>query len=101
MAEKLTPDQVRRVGMLARIELTDSEVATLSDQLSEILDYVEQLNELNTDDVEPLSHPLPLRNVLREDQVGAMLSNDDALAAAPQRDSEYFKVPKVLDDGDA
>jgi len=76
-------------------------VSTLSDQLSELLDYVDQLNELDTDDVEPLSHPLPLRNVFREDQVGPMLSNEDALSAAPQRDSEYFKVPKVLDDGDA
>ena len=97
MAEKLTPDQVRRVGMLARIELTDSEVATLSDQLSEILDYVEQLNELNTDEVEPTSHVVPIVNAFRADEAEEFPAREALLAAAPQRGEGYFKVPRVIE----
>ena len=59
--------QVRRVALLSRLELSDEEVAQFSTQLSDIVEYIEKLNELNTDNVQPLAHCLPVHNVLRED----------------------------------
>jgi aspartyl-tRNA(Asn)/glutamyl-tRNA(Gln) amidotransferase subunit C len=58
-----------------------------------------KMNELNTDNVEPLAHCLPITNVLREDQIKESLGTDKTLANAPQRDGEFFKVPKILDNG--
>ena len=85
--------------MLSRLELTDSEVKEFSDQLSAILEYVEKMNQLDTDNVEPLAHCLPISNVFRQDIVKNSLGTEKALANAPQRDGEFFKVPKILDDG--
>ena len=98
MSTKIDETQVRRVAKLARLELDDQEVSQFSGQLSAIVEYIEKLNELDTDNVEPLAHCLPVHNVLREDIPGQSLSNDQALANAPAREDEYFKVPKILDD---
>lgn len=98
MATKIDQAQVRRVAVLSRLELSDAEVAQFSTQLSSIVEYIEKLNELDTDNVEPLAHCLPVHNVLREDVPKPSLSNDAALANAPEREDEYFKVPKILDD---
>ena len=98
MAVKIDEEQVRRVALLSRLELSDEEVAQFSVQLSDIVEYIEKLNELNTDNVQPLAHCLPVHNVLREDVPRPSLTNDQALANAPQRQDEYFKVPKILDD---
>ena len=98
MAGKIDETQVRNVARLARLDLTDSEVAQFSMQLSDILAYIEKLNELQTDSVEPLAHCLPIHNVFRPDIVKPSLGTDKALANAPQRHDEYFKVPKILDD---
>ena len=98
MATKIDEAQVRRVALLSRLELSDKEVAQFSSQLSDIVEYIEKLNELNTDNVQPLAHCLPVHNVLREDIPHPSLTNDQALANAPQREDEYFKVPKILDD---
>ena len=98
MAKKIDEEQVRRVALLSRLELSDEEIAQFSGQLSDIVEYIEKLNELNTDNVEPLAHCLPVHNVLREDKPRPSLSNDQALANAPDREDEYFKVPKILDD---
>lgn len=98
MATKIDQAQVRRVALLSRLELSDAEVAQFSDQISAIVEYIEKLNELDTDNVEPLAHCLPVHNVLREDVPKPSLSNEAALANAPQRQDEYFKVPKILDD---
>ena len=68
MAEKLTRDQVKKTAQLGRILLTEDEVGSFSSQLDDILKYMNKLNELNTEDVEPLSHVLPLRNVFRPDE---------------------------------
>ena len=80
------------------MELTSKEVEEFTGQLIAILDYVEKMNELDTDNVEPLAHCLPITNVLREDEVRESLGTDKTLANAPQRDGEFFKVPKILDD---
>lgn len=99
MAVKIDEAQVRRVALLSRLELSDNEVAQFSTQLSAIVEYIEKLNELNTDTVEPLAHCLPVHTVLREDVPRPSLTNDQALGNAPEREDEYFKVPKILDDG--
>ena len=90
--------QVKKVAKLSRLELTSEEVEEFAGQLSAILDYMEKMNELDTDNVEPLAHCLPITNVLREDQIKESLGTDKTLANAPQRDGEFFKVPKILDD---
>jgi len=98
MQQKIDADQVRKVAKLGRLELTDDEVAEFTDQLGAILTYVEKMNELDTADVEPLAHCLPISNVLREDTVAPSLGTEAALANAPERDGPFFKVPKILDD---
>ena len=99
MSKKIDESQVRHVAKLARLDLSEAEVAEFSGQLSSIFDYIEKLNELDTDSVEPLAHCLAVHNVFREDVVKESLDIEDALANAPQRHDEYFKVPKILDTG--
>ena len=99
MAKKIDKEQVRKVAKLARLELDDREVQEFSGQLSAILGYFEKMDELDTEGVEPLAHCLPISNVLREDVARESIGTDAALANAPQRDGEFFKVPKILDGG--
>lgn len=91
--EKVSREEVLRIASLANLELTDKEVATYTAQFNEILAYMDQLNELDTDDVEPLSHVLDLVNVIRKDVEGASLSREEALSNAPETDGEFFIVP--------
>jgi len=93
MAKKIDQDQVKKVAKLSRLELSE-----FTGQLSAILDYVEKMNELETVNVEPLAHCLPINNVFREDSVKESLGTEKTLANAPQRDEEFFRVPKILDD---
>ena len=99
MAQRIDKTQVRKVAKLSRLELTEPEVEEFTGQLSAILDYVEKMNELDTTDIEPLAHCLPISNVLREDCARESLGTEKVLANAPQRDGDFFKVPKILDDG--
>jgi len=99
VAKKLDESQVRKVAKLSRLELSDVEVGEFASQLSAILDYVEKMNELDTENIEPLAHCLPISNVLRPDHVTESLGAEKALANAPQRDGDFFKVPKILDVG--
>ncbi len=98
MARKIDQEQAKKVAKLSRLELTDAEVQEFTGQLSAILDYVEKMNELNTEGIEPLAHCLPVSNVFREDRVKESLGTEKTLANAPQRDGDFFKVPKILDD---
>ena len=98
MPEKIDQTQVKKIAKLSRLELTGEEVDEFAGQLSAILDYIAKMNELNTDNVEPLAHCLPITNVLRKDQIKESLGTEKALANAPQRDGEFFKVPKILED---
>jgi len=98
MPEKIDQTQVKKVAKLSRLELTGEEVDEFAGQLSAILGYIAKMNELNTDNVEPLAHCLPITNVLRKDQIKESLGTEKALANAPQRDGEFFKVPKILED---
>lgn len=99
VSERISPEQVRQVARLARLKLTDEQLGRYAVDLAAILDYVEQLEGVDTEGIEPLSHPLALDNVFREDQVGPSLDPDAALANAPQRQDNFFRVPKVLDLG--
>jgi aspartyl-tRNA(Asn)/glutamyl-tRNA(Gln) amidotransferase subunit C len=94
----LSLDQVRKVARLARLELSEPDLLRMQQQLSAILDYIDQLNQLNTDDVEPLAHPLPVQNVFRPDEDAPSLSVDAALQNAPNRIGDYFGVPAVFSD---
>ena len=96
----LDEETVRHVAHLARLKVSDEEVARYTEQLSSILRYVEQLRELDTSDTPPTSHPLPVANVFREDRVRDCLDAADALRNAPQHQDGFFRVPKVLDQDD-
>ena len=98
MKKKIDQEQVRKVAKLSRLELTEAEVEEFTGQLSAILDYVAKMNELDTTKVEPLAHCLPISNVFRQDRAGESLGTEKTLANAPQRDGDFFKVPKILDD---
>lgn len=93
----LTADQVRWVAHLARLRLSDAELQTMTRQLGGILDYVTQLQQVNTDGVEPLAHALDVHNVFREDEPSPSLSPAEALANAPDRKGDFYRVPAVLD----
>ena len=94
---KITKKDVEHVAKLARLRLTEEEKEKFGKQLSEILEYVEKLNELDTEKVKPASHVVPLKNVMREDEVKPSLSVEEALANAPAREGKYFKVPKIIE----
>ena len=97
MAMKIDESQVRHIALLSRLKPSDDEVRLFSEQLSAIVEYVEKLNEVDTSDVEPTSHALPIHNVFRGDVPAEPYAPDQALANAPQRDGNFFGVPKVLD----
>lgn len=101
MPQRIDAEQVRKVAKLARLQLTEVEIDEFTDQLGAILGYVEKMNELETDDVEPLAHCLAIGNVFRADEIKPSLGTDRALTNAPERDGPFFKVPKILDDNSA
>ena len=92
----LNDDDVRKLALLARLELTDEEVTTLGPQLESILGFVEKLSELDTTDVEPMTTALDVDNRWRTDELAASLDREDALKNAPASDGEFFLVPPVL-----
>ena len=93
----LSLDEVRWIAHLARLELTPAELEAMTRQLSAIVEYVNQLQEVNTDSVEPLAHALDVHNVFREDEPATSLPVDAALANAPDRRDDFFAVPAVLE----
>lgn len=95
MAE-ITEEQVRHVGLLSRLSLSDEEVRHFTTDLINILQHVDKLDELDTNGVEPTSHALKLSNVFRDDTVRPSLTNDQAMANAPSHEDGCFKVPAVL-----
>ena len=98
MSKKIDKQQVEKVAKLARLDLSEAEVGEFSDQLNAVIEYVEKMNELDTEGVEPLAHCLPVHNVFRDDEIKPSLGTDAVLKNAPQRDDGFFKVPKILDE---
>ncbi|MCK5087603.1 MAG: Asp-tRNA(Asn)/Glu-tRNA(Gln) amidotransferase subunit GatC [Melioribacteraceae bacterium] len=92
----VTKKDVEHIAKLARLEFNDEEINDYTQQLNKILEYVDKLNELDTENVEPLSHPVEGSNVFREDELKPSVSRDDALVNAPDKTDEFFKVPKVI-----
>jgi aspartyl-tRNA(Asn)/glutamyl-tRNA(Gln) amidotransferase subunit C len=93
----LTAQEVQWVAHLARLQLTEAELETLTRQLSAIVAYVDQLKQVNTDGVEPMAHALAIHNVFREDEAAPSLPVAEALANAPERRGDFYSVPAVLD----
>jgi aspartyl-tRNA(Asn)/glutamyl-tRNA(Gln) amidotransferase subunit C len=93
---KITPADVQHVARLARLSLTEAEIARFVPQLESILDYVAMMDKLDVTNVEPMAHALPLSNVLREDVVTPSLPVEKVLQNAPETDGPFFKVPKVI-----
>jgi aspartyl-tRNA(Asn)/glutamyl-tRNA(Gln) amidotransferase subunit C len=94
---KLTSEQVLHIAELAKLALTEEETALFAEQLSQILDHFEVLNQLDTDALPPTAQAIYQRNVVRADEVRPSLSADEALANAPRREGDYFKVKKILE----
>jgi len=93
----LTIDDVAKVAVLARLRLSPDELAVFTGQLNSIVDFVAQLQEPDTEGVEPLAHGVEVRNVFRDDVRGPSLPREKALANAPKRNAEGFLVPAVLE----
>jgi aspartyl-tRNA(Asn)/glutamyl-tRNA(Gln) amidotransferase subunit C len=94
---KITKQEVEHVAKLARLELSEQDKDRLTDQLSNILTYVEKLNELDTKGVEPTSHVLDISNVMRDDRPGESLLQERALSNAPDKAAGHYKVPKIIE----
>lgn len=93
----LSKEIVKYVADLSRIELDESELIRLSKQLQDIVDFIGKLSEVDTKDIEPTSHILPIKDVLRQDIVKDSLPIDKTLANQPQKDDNFFSVPKVIE----
>ena len=93
----VTREDVEKVAVLARLKLNEQEIEEMTSQLNEILEYFEKLQELDTEDVEPLSHILPMKNVYREDKVQPSLSQEEILMNAPEKGHGHFKVPRIIE----
>jgi aspartyl-tRNA(Asn)/glutamyl-tRNA(Gln) amidotransferase subunit C len=96
MAARITTDDVAHVARLARLELTDEELVTYTEQLAGILAHADDVASLDTAGVPATAHPLPLQNVLRDDVIRPGVDRDEVLAAAPAVEDFRFKVPPIL-----
>jgi len=92
----LTREEIEKVSLLARLRLSDEELDRMTEQLGQIVAYVESLSELDTENVEPMAHPLDVSNVFAADEPRASLERDAALAGAPHHERECYLVPAVL-----
>jgi aspartyl-tRNA(Asn)/glutamyl-tRNA(Gln) amidotransferase subunit C len=95
--EKITIKQVEHVANLARLRFDEEEKKRLAEQLGSILEYIDQLNKLDTTNVEPTSHAIPVKNVVRKDVMKPSFTQDEALANAPSPVDGLFEVPKIIE----
>lgn len=95
---KITNEDVRYVAQLARLNLSSEEMETFTGQLNGILAYMDKLNELDTTNVEPLSHAIDVYNAFRDDVVRESLVREVALKNAPETEHGFFKVPRIIED---
>jgi aspartyl-tRNA(Asn)/glutamyl-tRNA(Gln) amidotransferase subunit C len=94
---KITREEVEKVAVLARLELSEAEKDTFTGQMDAILAYVDKLNELDTSGVVPTAHAVPMENAFRDDAVRPSIGVDSALANAPERAEGFYRVPKVIE----
>ena len=91
----ISKEDTQHVAKLARLDLTEEEVDKFSRQLGDILGYVEQMNEIDTTNVQPLAHPFDVVNVMREDEVIYKNTKEELMQNAPEEEDGFFKVPKI------
>ena len=94
---RISNETIDKIAHLARLEFENEAKAEISKDMNRMLDFVDKLNELNTDNVEPLIYMSKEVNVMREDEMRHDITQNDALKNAPKKDSDYFKVPKVVE----
>ena len=94
----ISREEVQNVARLARLHLTDEEAERMREQLDAILAYIDKLRELDVEGVEPTAHAVPLVNVMRDDALAPCLPQEQALANAPDRAGEFFRVPRTIED---
>ncbi|WP_003543233.1 Asp-tRNA(Asn)/Glu-tRNA(Gln) amidotransferase subunit GatC [Desulfotomaculum nigrificans] len=92
----ISKKDVEHVALLGRLELSEEEKELYTQQLNKILEAARALQELDTADIPPTAHVLPIQNVFREDRVGQHMDPEKALANAPEREENFFKVPKIV-----
>ncbi|MCR5703015.1 MAG: Asp-tRNA(Asn)/Glu-tRNA(Gln) amidotransferase subunit GatC [Eubacterium sp.] len=97
MANIISDETIEYVGILAKLELSEEEKEKAKKDMGEMLDYIDKLNELDTSDVEPMSHVFPVHNVFREDVVTNGDDRENILSNAPEHNEESFIVPKTFD----
>lgn len=95
---RITPEDVRKVAQLARLDLAESKISTYTDQLEKILDYVAHLQDVDTEGVAPTTRAVEVVNVTRDDEVEATPVREDLLQLAPQREVDFYRVPRILGD---
>ncbi|GMR03421.1 MAG: Asp-tRNA(Asn)/Glu-tRNA(Gln) amidotransferase subunit GatC [Thermodesulfovibrionia bacterium] len=88
---------IGHIAMLARLALTEEEKKLFSKQIESIMEYIDKLNELDTTNVEPTAHVLPIKNVFRDDNLKPSLPKDEALRNAPDRTHDFYRVPKIIE----
>ncbi|MDI6877886.1 MAG: Asp-tRNA(Asn)/Glu-tRNA(Gln) amidotransferase subunit GatC [Desulfitobacteriaceae bacterium] len=93
---KISRQAVEHVALLARLELSEQEIGTYTEQLNTILDYAAILEKLDTSEVQPTAHAVPLHNVLREDEVRVSMPQEKVLQNAPDAENGFFRVPKIV-----
>ncbi|UCE60626.1 MAG: Asp-tRNA(Asn)/Glu-tRNA(Gln) amidotransferase subunit GatC [Phycisphaerales bacterium] len=97
MGTPLDETVIRHVALLSRLKITDEEVKVYAKQLSQVVDYMALLNEVDTADVPPAAYALQISNVFREDDVRGAMTSEQALSNAPGQENGFFSVPKVID----
>jgi aspartyl-tRNA(Asn)/glutamyl-tRNA(Gln) amidotransferase subunit C len=98
MPGRISPADVAHVAKLARLDITEAELATFTEQLAAVLDHAADVEALDTAGVPPTAHPLPLRNVFRADVPVPSLDRDEVLSQAPDVEDDRFRVPRILGD---
>ena len=96
MSDRITSEAVAKVAKLARLSLSDDELQLATHELSDMLDHFADIDALDLESVEPMTHPMPLANVMREDTEHDVLDRDEVLRAAPVAEDDRFRVPPIL-----
>ena len=94
---KVSPDEVKKIASLSRLNLEGKELISLTEDFNQILEFVQQISEVDTENVEPLNHVLDLENVTRKDEAGESFKREEVESIAPEFNAGYFVVPRVLD----
>ena len=94
---KITKKDIEHIAHLGRLELAPDEVELYTEQVDRILQYMDKLNSLNTEEIEPTSHAMPVVCVLREDEAKRSLSTDESIQNAPEKKGGFFKVPPIIE----